>query len=386
MFGRCFKTILRVTSCFYKESYEEPSLSEEEAHEKSSGVSEKHQTVLTTDQSATSADVALDMRNDETDSGKRAINLAQIPPNDLELKALLPDCPDLLSTKQPYHCSEKSTSLSLSKIVITSYSGYKIAQETESKKLIKENLKTYYQELVESLKVDKDNVHLLTGPTEQDWLQYFEQENQRKKKKRKGKKTKSNKSLEVFETSALNAMNDETNEHLFHERNQNPSYNQKSEIFEKAHSGRKVKTSTIRRLKERVQIDHEFKQKCFGSENPNEFLNPCCLFPQLGAQHRDAFVEALNKYGDDDTETLNMFGGNFNKGINYNESQGFEKCSFPGLGRYESNEFPSYDHEICEEYDYFDFVEDCEVGAEEDLLGRCYCTEPVQSWNCCCNF
>jgi len=85
-------------------------------------------------------------------------------------------------SKQPFHYSEKSASLSASKVVITSYRGSQSSQGTKSKKSKKEELKRCYQELIESLKVDGDNVHSLTGPTEQDWVQYFEQEKNNKRK------------------------------------------------------------------------------------------------------------------------------------------------------------------------------------------------------------
>jgi len=89
---------------------------------------------------------------------------------------------------------EKPASLSASKVVITSYPGSHSSQGTKSKKSKKEDVKRYYQELIESLKVDGDNLHSLTGPTEQDWLQYFKQET-KKKKNNKQKTNYSRKSI-----------------------------------------------------------------------------------------------------------------------------------------------------------------------------------------------
>jgi len=136
--------------------------------------------VTPTHHSSISAEFAANVKSDEQDSGKRAIALAQIPPNGSQINCSLPECSDLLS-KQPFYCSEKSVSLSASKVVITSFSGSHSPQGTKSKKSKNEDLKPYYQEVIESLKVDRDNVHSLTGPTEQDWLEYFEKETRKKK-------------------------------------------------------------------------------------------------------------------------------------------------------------------------------------------------------------
>ena len=136
---------------------------------------QKQQTATPTGHSSISAEFAANLKNDEQDSGKRVTARTQIPSNGSLINCSLPEYSDLLS-KQPFHCNEKSSSLSASKVVITSYPGSQSSQGTKSKKSKKEELKHYYQELIESLKVDGDNVHSLTGPTEQDWLQYFEQE------------------------------------------------------------------------------------------------------------------------------------------------------------------------------------------------------------------
>ena len=109
-------------------------------------------------------------------------------------------------SKQPFHYSEKSASLSASKVVITSYRGSQSSQGTKSKKSKKEELKRCYQELIESLKVDGDNVHSLTGPTEQDWVQYFEQET-RKKKNNKRKPNYSRKMIKPVTCDAHAVVN-----------------------------------------------------------------------------------------------------------------------------------------------------------------------------------
>jgi len=138
---------------FYKESYEGFPLSEQETCEQSCGIFPKQQTSTPTHHSSISAEFAANVKSDKQDL-----------------------------SKQPFRWSEKSASLSASKVVITSYPGSHSSQGTRSKKSKKEELKRYYQELIESLKVDGDNGHSLTGPTEQDWVQYFEQEKNNKRK------------------------------------------------------------------------------------------------------------------------------------------------------------------------------------------------------------
>jgi len=123
--------------------------------------------VTSTNHSSISAQFAANVKNDEQDSGKRGTGRTQITLNGSLINCSLPECSNLLS-KQTFYCSEKSASLFASKVVITSYPGSHISQGTKSKKSKKEELKRYYQKLIESLKVDGDNVHSLTGPTEQD--------------------------------------------------------------------------------------------------------------------------------------------------------------------------------------------------------------------------